>query len=113
MKDGEELDRDSVADARHNGNSSHDAVPSGSFASRHRTGCGMSGIRHMLEMRPGKPRCLRQAGSFLAPPAGTGAFVMYRVWGRARPSPAGMRAGGTVPMLLTGQADIVLCQGKT
>ena len=113
MKDGEELDRDSVADARHNGNSSYDAVPSGSFASRHRTGCGMSGIRHMLEMRPGKPRGLRQTGSFLAPLpvpvllscTGSGGAPVHPRQACAR--------GGSVPMLLTGQADIVLCQGKT
>ena len=108
MKDGEELDRDSVADARHNGNSSHDAVPSGSFASRHMTGCGMSGIRHMLEMRPGKPRCLRQAPLLV--------LVLLSCTGSGRapvlPRQACAR-GGTVPMLLTGQADIVLCQGKT
>lgn len=73
----------------------------------------MSGIRHMLEMRPGKPRGLRQTGSFLAPPAGTGAFVMYRVWGRAVHPRQACARGGSVPMLLTGQADIVLCQGKT
>ena len=113
MKDGEELDRDSVADARHNGNSSHDAVPSGSFASRHMTGCGMSGIRHMLEMRPGKPDACGMPDLFWRP---LPVPVLLSCTGSGGAPVLPRRAcarGGTVPMLLTGQADIVLCQGKT
>lgn len=69
-------------------------------------GSGASG--EVDERVPG----LRQSVTSLMSFAGSADLVRYRVWGHVRFT-AGLLTDRACPMLLTGQADIVLCQGKT
>lgn len=65
-------------------------------------------IRRADKRVPGLRRSVTSLMSF----AGSADLFRYRVWGPAR-FPAGLLTDRACPMLLTGQADIVLCQGKT
>lgn len=59
---------------------------------------------------------LRRSVTSLMSFAGSADLFRYRVWGHARLHarfPACPLTDRACPMLLTGQADIVLCQGKT
>lgn len=69
-------------------------------------GSGASGEAD--ERVPGLRRSVTSLMSF----AGSADLFRYRVWGHVR-FPAGLLTDRACPMLLTGQADIVLCQGKT